>query len=145
MGSLPNILKNTHKNKPDPNPEQIYPNQSQPRIPLSTLKKLFPLRVGRAPRDKADKSSLKSEKCGVGIIGHVTLRDESSKRDYIYFFTISVIISFFGWVTDYCVSGMTRVKCVRRTHVSEQRTRSACVKHVWCSNCNIRTRLLEIF
>ena len=35
---------------------------------------------------------------------------------------------------------MTRLKCVKSTHVSEQRTRAAYLKHVWCSNCTKRTR-----
>ena len=37
---------------------------------------------------------------------------------------------------------MTLVKCVKSTHVSEQRTRAASVKHVCCSNCTMLTRHL---
>ena len=47
----------------------------------------------------------------------------------------------FCWVGNRLLRiSMTRVKCVKSTHVSEQRTRAACVKHVCCSNCTIRTR-----
>ena len=64
----------------------------------------------------------------------------------------SEFLGLFGWVyvvglIIFCWLGnrllrisMPRVKYFNSTHVSEQRTRAACVKHVLCSNCNIRTR-----
>ena len=50
----------------------------------------------------------------------------------------------FCWVGNRLLRiSMTRVKCVKSTHVSEQRTRAACVKHVWCSNFTMRIRRYE--
>ena len=51
-------------------------------------------------------------------------------------------VFFICWVGNRLLRiSITRVNCVKLTHVSEQRTRAACVKQVWCSNCTIWTRL----
>ena len=53
----------------------------------------------------------------------------------------SCLLYFLFWVCNRLVRvSMIRVKLVKSTHVSEQRTRTACVKHVGCANCPIWTR-----